>query len=49
MACDRQSMVMLHQQVLFYMQEALLRGTRVSKTRHVLEWPTIKMVREVVI
>lgn len=30
-------------------EEALLRGTRVSKTRCILEWPTMKMVREVVV
>lgn len=39
----------LHQRVLFHMQEALLRGTRISETRHILECPTMKMAREVVV
>jgi len=35
-----------HRQVLSHMQKALLRGTRVSKTRPILEWPTVKIVGE---
>lgn len=35
----------LHQRALFHMREALLRGTRVSKTRHILEYPTRRLER----
>lgn len=46
---EMRTQALWHQQVLLHMQKALLRGTRVSKTRHILEWLAAKMVGQVAV
>lgn len=43
---QRGTRVLWLQRALAHVQEALLRRTRVSMTRLILEWPTMKMARE---
>ena len=46
---EMRTQALWHQQVLLHMQKALLRETRVSKTRHILEWLAAKMVGQVAV